>query len=153
MGYWRKGAKEVTQEEVDTWYADLAAHSIPLTAANLIKHWEEEDEMTEYGQRQAAATGGAEIWKFEKAGDKHEGVYKGTKSLDPQYKELFVIGDKLVKNTKQTADAIEPLPIGAYVWLEFRGKTNIKGGKTVNNFVIEYALPEDGEKVEPKEAF
>jgi hypothetical protein len=27
------------------------------------------------------------------------------------------------------------------VWLEFRGKVAIKGGKTVNNFDIEFALP------------
>jgi|GEM_PF-5444528 len=97
--------------------------------------------MAEYGQRQAAKTGGAEIWDFKEVGDKHEGVYKGEKTLDPQYKPLFVIGDKLVKNVKQTADAIEPLPLGAYVWLEFRGKVAIKGGKTVNNFNIEFALP------------
>lgn len=99
--------------------------------------------MEQYGQRQAAKTGGAEIWDFKTAGvgAKHEGVYKGTKVLDPQYKELFVIGDKLVANTKQTADAIEALPVGAYVWIEFRGKVAIKGGKTVNNFNIEFALP------------
>ena len=115
---------------------------MPLTAANLNKLQEEEEQMAEYGQRQQASQAGIEIWKFEQVGDKHEGVYRGEKTLDPQYKPLFIVGDKLVKNTKQTSDAIEQLPKGAYVWLEFRGKANIKGGKTVNNFKIEFALPQ-----------
>ena len=109
--------------------------------------------MAEYGQRQAAKTGGAEIWDFKEVGDKHEGVYKGEKTLDPQYKPLFVIGDKLVKNTKQTADAIEPLPLGAYVWLEFRGKVAIKGGKTMNVFKIEADADYKPAAGEQKEAF
>lgn len=87
--------------------------------------------------RERVAQQGQEIWAFANPGDKHEGVYRGTKVLDPQYKELFIVGDKLVKNTKQTADALENLNVGAYVWLEFRGKVAIKGGKTVNNFIID----------------
>ena len=53
---------------------------MPLTQANLNSIWEEEEQMAEYGQRQAAKTGGAEIWDFKEIGDKHEGVYKGTKN-------------------------------------------------------------------------
>lgn len=87
--------------------------------------------------RQEVQTAQIPIWDFKTAGDKHEGVYQGTKVLDPQYKPLFIVGDKLVKSTAQTEAAFKNIKPGAYVWVEFKGKANIKGGKTVNNFKIE----------------
>ena len=100
--------------------------------------------------RQEVQTAQTPIWQFANAGDKHEGVYSGTRVLDPQYKALFIVGDKLVKPTAQIEAAFATIPVGSYVWLEFKGKVAIKGGKTVNTFKIEadpdYQAPE-------KEAF
>lgn len=99
--------------------------------------------------RQEVQTGQTPIWQFENPGDKHEGVYSGTRTLDPQYKPLFIVGDKLVKPTAQVENAFENIAKGAYVWLEFKGKVSIKGGKTVNTFKID----QDPEYKAPKEAF
>lgn len=87
--------------------------------------------------RQEVQTGQTPIWQFAAKGDTHEGVYRGTKVLDPQYKPLFIVGDKLVKPTSQVESAFENIKVGSYVWLEFTGKVAIKGGKTVNTFKIE----------------
>src|SRR5690349_7224766 len=99
--------------------------------------------------RQEVQTAQIPIWQFEKAGDKHEGVYQGTKVLDPQYKPLYIVGDKLVKSTAKTEAAFKNIKMGAYVWIEFQGKVAIKGGKTVNNFKIdqdpEYVVKGDEE--------
>ena len=101
--------------------------------------------------RQEVQTGQTPIWQFAAEGDKHEGVYRGTKTLDPQYKPLFLVGEKLVKPTAQVENAFADIKVGSYVWLEFKGKVAIKGGKTVNVFKIE----QDPEYKEPagKEAF
>ena len=87
--------------------------------------------------RQEVQTGQTPIWQFANEGDKHEGIYSGTRSLDPQYKPLFIVGDKLVKSTAQIERAFATIPVGSYVWLEFKGKVAIKGGKTINTFKIE----------------
>ena len=86
--------------------------------------------------RQPVNTKQGDIWQFENPGDTHEGVYMGQRTLDPQYKPLFLVGDKLVKPTAQVEKAFEQIEKGAYVWLEFLGKKAIKGGKTVNDFNI-----------------
>ena len=96
--------------------------------------------MSGYGDRQQAQTNQIPIWKPQ-MGDKHEGVYTGQRQLDPQYKALYIVGDKLVPAKKQVETAFANISIGSYVWLEFKGKEAIKGGKTVNNFTIEFALP------------
>lgn len=146
-GQWRREGKEVSEEEVAQWYAELADRSLPFTRANLdtLQDKESNEDMA----RQEVQTAQSEIWKFENPGDKHEGVYTGTKTLDPQYKPLFVVGNKLVKNVAQVEAAFQNIKPGTYVWLEFKGKVAIKGGKTVNTFKIEqdpeYKAPEEKE--------
>jgi uncharacterized Zn-binding protein involved in type VI secretion len=103
--------------------------------------------------RQKVETGQSNIWQFEAEGDKHEGVYSGTRTLDPQYKPLFIVGDKLVKPTAQVEQAFENIKVGSYVWLEFQGKKAIKGGKTVNVFDIEQDPDFKAPAGDKKEAF
>lgn len=107
--------------------------------------------MSGYGDRQQAQTNQIPIWKPEKVGDKHEGVYTGLRQLDPQYKALYIVGDKLVPAKKQVETAFASIPVGSYIWLEFKGKEAIKGGKTVNNFDIGFAVPKGGTVVSGKD--
>ena len=86
---------------------------------------------------QDAPTGQIPIWEFTKE-KIHEGVYRGVKQLDPQYKPLYIVGDKLVPAKKQIDDAFTNIPIGSLVRIEFKDKVAIKGGKTVNNFKVQY---------------
>jgi len=111
------------------------------------------EEETEDMARQKVETGQSNIWKFESEGDTHKGVYSGTRTLDPQYKPLFIVGDKLVKPTAQVEQAFENIKIGAYVWLTFQGKKAIKGGKTVNVFDIEQDPDYKAPLGDKKEAF
>jgi len=107
---------------------------VPFTRENLQLTFKEESEDM---ARQEVSTAGSTIWQFAAEGDKHEGVYSGIQVLDPQYKPLFKVGDKLVKPTAQIERAFATIPVGSYVWIEFKGKVSIKGGKTMNTFKIE----------------
>ena len=100
--------------------------------------------MSGFGDRQQAQTNQLNIWKPEKINDAHEGVFSGMRQLDPQYKALYIVGDKLVPAKKQIEMAFANIPAGSYVWLTFKGKEPIKGGKTLNNFTVEYATPKAG---------
>ena len=86
---------------------------------------------------QDAPTGQIPIWKFTEE-PTHEGQYLGVRQLDPQYKPLYIVGDKLVPAKKQIDDAFTNIPIGSLVRIEFKDKVAIKGGKTVNNFKVQY---------------
>ena len=89
------------------------------------------------GGWQDAPTGQIPIWKFTEE-TIHEGQYLGVRQLDPQYKPLYIVGDKLVPAKSQIDKAFANIPIGSQVRLEFLGKESIKGGKTVNNFKVQY---------------
>lgn len=100
--------------------------------------------MPQFQPRQKVLTGQTPIHKFTTKGEVVEGVYKGKRQLNAQYKPLYQVGDKLIAASKVVEDAIEltPIPVGAYVWVTWNGKVNIKGGKTLNDIEIEFALPE-----------
>ena len=86
---------------------------------------------------QDAPTGQIPIWKFTEE-RVHEGIYLGVRQLDPQYKPLYIVGDKLVPAKSQIDKGFANIPVGSLVRLEFLGKESIKGGKTVNNFKVQY---------------
>jgi hypothetical protein len=99
--------------------------------------------MPQFQPRQKAVSSGqTPIHKFTTKGEVVEGVFKGRKQLNPAYRPLVQVGDVLVTATTRIEEAFETIPVGAYVWITWNGKIEIKGGKTLNDFDVDFALPE-----------
>lgn len=83
------------------------------------------------------------IKKFTTVGESVEGIYRGKRQGKPGYPPLLIIGDVAIPTKKQLEDYFQDMPIGALVRVTFKGKVDIKGGKTMNTFEVE--VDEGGE--------
>lgn len=92
-------------------------------------------------RQKAERKGLAPIHKFTKVGEQIEGVYKGVHQGKQGYRPLVAIGDVVITQTAQIEQYFADIPEGSYVWVTFQGKVAFKD-KTVNNFDVEFALPE-----------
>ena len=78
-------------------------------------------------------------------GDKLEGVFVKTEQFENEFgkTEKYVIetsdGKKMgVFSSASLSRQFNNVPVGSYVWIEYKGKESSKGGRSVNVYVVEY---------------
>lgn len=84
-------------------------------------------------------------FKFERAGQVLEGYYLGAESFDHNGKQLTkhrfkdaegkVVG---ILGTHGLNEDLPQVPVGSFTRITYEGKKNLKGGRTVNNYAIEF---------------
>ena len=78
------------------------------------------------------------------AGDKLEGVYTKKETFEGKFGEStkYVIrfdGDDWgVYGSASLDRQFKNIPEGSYVWIEYKGETQSKNGRTVKEYVVEY---------------
>ena len=78
-------------------------------------------------------------------GDKLEGVFIKTERLDTQYgpSDKYIIetptGEKVgVFSSASLSRQFVNVPVGSYVWIEYKGEETSKNGRKVKSYLVEY---------------